>query len=67
MHGLWDKTSAVFLMEVQRECGLTFIKSKNYVALKYLEMEYFWTKRETVFCLDKTALGKWVLIVKDVI
>lgn len=52
-------------MEVQRECGLTFIKSRNKVALKFLELEYFWDKREVVFCKDPDVFGKWVLIVKD--
>jgi hypothetical protein len=54
-------------MEVDREYGLTYIKSRNYVALKFLELAYSWSKREVIFCKDKTVSGKWVLIVKDAI
>lgn len=54
-------------MGTEREYGLTYIKSRNYVALKFLEIEYFWKKREVIFVNQPLSDGKYCLIVKDAI
>lgn len=52
-------------MGVERKDGLTFIKSRNYVVLRFLELEFCLAKRIAVFVDQPMSDGKYVLIIKD--
>jgi len=54
-------------MEVQREYGFMYVKSRDYAALKFLELEFILKRRETFFVEKQISNGKHVLIVKDAI
>ena len=52
-------------MKVEKEYGLLFIKSRNYVFLKFMELELAWQHREPVFLKDQLPDGNWCLVAKE--
>lgn len=52
-------------MSVEKEYGLLFIKSRNYVFLKFMELELAWQHREPVFLKDQLPDGNWCLVAKE--